>query len=158
VELGLTLVGQVITFLILLFLLKRYVYGPITGLMDQRAEKIAQGLNQADEAKRRLQEAEIEAAELAKAAKTKALEILNQAEKSAGQLREESVAKAREEAEGIVAAAREEIAAEVQKARGQLQAELADMIVLGASRILEAELDAERHKAVIGDVISRMEH
>ncbi|OIO54989.1 MAG: ATP synthase F0 subunit B [Proteobacteria bacterium CG1_02_64_396] len=157
-ELGLTLVGQVITFLILLFLLKRYVYGPITGLMDQRAEKIAQGLNQADEAKRRLQEAEIEAAELAKAAKTKALEILNQAEKSAGQLREESVAKAREEAEGIVAAAREEIAAEVQKARGQLQAELADMIVLGASRILEAELDAERHKAVIGDVISRMEH
>jgi len=152
------LVGQVITFLILLFLLKRYVYGPITGLMDQRAEKIAQGLNQADEAKRRLQEAEIEAAELAKAAKTKALEILNQAEKSAGQLREESVAKAREEAEGIVAAAREEIAAEVQKARGQLQAELADMIVLGASRILEAELDAERHKAVIGDVISRMEH
>jgi len=151
-------VGQVITFLILLFLLKRYVYGPITGLMDQRAEKIAQGLNQADEAKRRLQEAEIEAAELAKAAKTKALEILNQAEKSAGQLREESVAKAREEAEGIVAAAREEIAAEVQKARGQLQAELADMIVLGASRILEAELDAERHKAVIGDVISRMEH
>ncbi|PJA25926.1 MAG: ATP synthase F0 subunit B [Alphaproteobacteria bacterium CG_4_10_14_0_2_um_filter_63_37] len=150
--------GQVITFLILLFLLKRYVYGPITGLMDQRAEKIAQGLNQADEAKRRLQEAEIEAAELAKAAKTKALEILNQAEKSAGQLREESVAKAREEAEGIVAAAREEIAAEVQKARGQLQAELADMIVLGASRILEAELDAERHKAVIGDVISRMEH
>ncbi len=154
-SLDLTFIGQIIVFLALVFLLRKYLYGPLNDLLEARAKRIAEGLAAADagrDAKARA-EAEIKA-QLAEA-RQKAQEIVSAAERRAAEINEEAVNKARTDAQQIVDAAREEVGAEVEKARQALRREVADLAVLAAERVLEDELDAKRHASLINKVISQ---
>jgi len=154
-SIDLTFIGQIVVFLVFLGLMKKYLYGPLSDLMEQRSEKIAQGLAAADAGKEARAKAADEISEQLKEARGKAQEILATAEKRAAEVEEEITTKARSDAGQIVDAAREEVGAEVNKARQALRKEVADLAILAAERVLDAELDGKRHAQLIDAVISK---
>jgi len=154
-SIDLTFIGQIVVFLVFLGLMKKYLYGPLSDLMEQRSVKIAEGLAAADAGKEARVKAEAEMVELLKEARSKAQEILSAAEKRASEIEEEMITKARNEAQQIVDAAREEVGAEINKARQELRKEVADLALLAAERVLDVELDGKRHAKLIDTVISQ---
>jgi len=154
-SIDLTFIGQIVVFLTLVFLLRKYLYGPMADLMEARSKKIAEGLAAADAGKEAKARAEAEITELFKEARTKAAEIVASAEKRAAEIHEEAVVKAREESQQIVDAARDEVNAEINRARQALRAEVADIAMMAAERVVEAELDAKRHSKLIDSIVSK---
>jgi len=154
-SIDLTFIGQIVVFLALLGLMKKYLYGPLSGLMAERSEKIAKGLAAADAGKEAKARAEVEIAEQLKEARAKAQEILTATEKRAAEIEEEITTKARSDAQQIVDAARDEVGAEVNKARQVLRKEVASIAMLAAERVLDVELDEKRHAKLIDTVISK---
>jgi len=154
-SIDLTFIGQIVVFLTLLILLKKFLYGPLNELMENRSAKIAEGLAAADAGKDAKAKAEAEVAEQLKEARNKAQEILTAAGKRAAEIEEEMTTKAREEASGIIEAAREEIGAEVNRARQNLRKEVAGLAIAAAERVIDAELDASRHTKIIENVVAQ---
>jgi len=154
-SIDLTFIGQIVVFLALLFLLKKYLYGPLSDLMEARSGKIAEGLAAADAGKQSKARARVEMEAQLKETKAKAQEILTAAGKRAAEIEEEITNKARVEARQIVDAAREEVGAEINKARQELRKEIADIAMLAAERMLQAELDETRHAALIDEVVDK---
>ncbi len=154
-SIDLTFIGQIVVFLALVFLMKKYLYGPLNDLLEARARRIAEGLASADAGKEARTVAEAEIKELFKESRVRAQEIVSTAEKRAAEIHEEAVNKARADAQKIVDAAREEVGAEVEKARLGLRKEVAGLAVLAAERVLDVELDARRHAKLIDGVISQ---
>jgi len=154
-SIDLTFIGQIVVFMTLLLLLKKYLYGPLSELMEKRSAKIAEGLAAADAGKEAKAIADAEVAEQLKEARSKAQEILSAAEKRAAEIQEEITGKARAEAEAIVEAAREEVGAEVNRARQLLRKEIAGLAIAAAERVIDAELDAKRHGKLIEQVVAQ---
>ena len=153
-SLDLTFIGQIVVFLTLVYLMKKYLYGPLGDLMEARSNKIAEGLAAADAGKEAAAKAEAEIAEQLKAARTKAAEIVAAAEKRAAEVNEDAVVKARVEAQQIVDSARDEVNAELNRARQTLRAEVAGIAMLAAERVVESELDAKRHAKLVEGIVS----
>ena len=152
-ELNLTFVAQIAIFLVMVWLLRRWLYEPLNSLMEARARKIAEGLAAAEDGLRLREEAEREAGRQLDEARAKAHEIITAAERRSQEMLEEARVRAREEAEGILEAAREEIAGELAKAKRALREEVAEIALLAAERIVSAELSAKRHQEIIDRVL-----
>ncbi len=144
-NLNATLVAQLVVFFVLAWFTMKFVWPPIMKALDERAQKIAEGLAAADKAKTDMVMAERRAAEEMSKAKDVAGEVRASAEKQANLLIEQ----ARSEATRIVAAAREaaekEAESVVQSARDSLRDEVATLAVKGAEQILRREVDAKAH-------------
>ncbi|MCF7821962.1 MAG: F0F1 ATP synthase subunit B [Mariprofundaceae bacterium] len=153
-SIDLTFIGQIIVFLTMVFLLKKYLYGPLNDAMEARTKKIAEGLAAADAGKEAKAKAAAEIDAQLKDARAKAQEIVAGAEKRAAELSEEAVVKARTDAQQIVEAARGEVEAEANRARQALRKEVASIAMMAAERVLDEELDAKRHAKLIDNVVS----
>ena len=153
-SLDLTFIGQIVIFLTLVILMRKYLYGPMIDLMEARSQKIADGLAAADAGNEAKALAEAEIGEQLKEARNKAVEIIASAEKRSAEINEEAVVKARDEAQLIVDAARDEVNAELSRARQTLRAEVAGIAMLAAERVVESELDASRHAKLVEGIVS----
>lgn len=154
-SIDLTFIGQIVVFLALVFLMRKYLYGPMADLMEARSKKIAEGLAAADAGNEARARAKAEITEQMKEARAKAAEIVASAEKRAAEVHEEAVVKARDESQQIVDSARDEVKAELNRARQTLRAEVADIAMLAAERVVDAELDAKRHGKLIDSIVSK---
>lgn len=147
-----TLIVQIVVFLGLWWFTARFVWPPITKALDERSQKIADGLAAADKARADLASAERRVEQELQQARSGAAEVRSGAEKQAAVL----IDKAREEAAAIVAAARkaaeDEALLAAQKARDQLREQVAQLAVAGAERILRREIDAARHAELLGNL------
>ena len=147
-----TLIVQIVVFLGLWWFTARYVWPPITKALDERSQKIADGLAAADKARADLASAERRVEQELQQARSGAAEVRSGAEKQAAAL----IDKAREEAAAIVAAARkaaeDEAVLAAQKARDQLREQVAQLAVAGAGRILRRAIDAARHAELLGNL------
>lgn len=144
-----TLIGQMITFALLVWFTMKYVWPPLIQALEERKKKIAEGLAAAEKGQHEMDLAEKRATGLLKEAKDQAADIVTLAQKRAGELVEESKKTAKEEGDRIVHAARAEIDREVQKAREDLRKQVAGLAVGAAEQILKSEVDAKKHKAII---------
>ncbi|MDX8412993.1 MAG: F0F1 ATP synthase subunit B [Mariprofundales bacterium] len=154
-SIDLTFIGQIVVFLTLVWLMKKHLYGPMNDLMEARSRKIADGLAAAEagQAAKEKAEAQIEK-QLAKARRDAQI-ILSKAETRAAEINEKAVHKARSDAEQIIAAGKEDIANEVERARQSLRSEVASIAMSAAEQIVQAELDAKRHTALIESIVDR---
>ncbi|MFO1387433.1 MAG: F0F1 ATP synthase subunit B [Chitinivorax sp.] len=151
-DINASLLGQAITFAILVWFTMKFVWPPLTTMLDERAKRIADGLAAADRGKQDLQNAEKLAADKVREAKKQASEIIAQAEKRAAQIVEESKDAARVEGERIVAGAKAEIDQEVHRAKEALRAQVAGLAVAGAEKILRKEIDAAKHADLLTSI------
>ena len=147
-----TLFLQAIVFAILVWFTMKFVWPPIAKALDERAQKIADGLAAADKAKSELANANKRVeAELAASRNENAARLAD-AERRAQAIIEEAKARATEEAKRIVASATAEAEQQSVKARQQLREEVAALAVKGAEQILRKEVNA----AVHADLLARL--
>ncbi len=148
-NLNATLFAQLVVFLVLAWVTMKFVWPPLMKAIDERAQKIADGLAAADKAKTDLALAEKRATEELRTARETAAEFRTGAEKQASQLVDE----ARAEAARIVAAARvaaeAEAGAAAQRAKEALREHVAKLAVAGAEKILRKEINAQAHAELL---------
>lgn len=148
-NINLTLIGQSLTFIVFVWFCMKFVWPPIMNALHERKTKIADGLAAAERGQHEQELAEKRASELLHEAKQNAAEIINQAQKRAGEVVEESKTDARAEGERLLTAAKAEIDQEVQRAKEALRAELGNIVISGAEKVLEREVDASVHDDMI---------
>ncbi|WP_434632458.1 F0F1 ATP synthase subunit B [Chromobacterium sp. CV08] len=151
-EFNVTLLGQAITFAILVWFTMKFVWPPLTNMMDERAKRIADGLAAAERGKQDLEAAEKRVADELRKAKQQATEIVVAAEKRANQIVDEAKEAARTEGARIVADAKAETDQEVLRAKEALRAHVADLAVAGAEKILRKEIDAAKHADLLASI------
>ena len=145
-----TLIAQMIVFLILVWFTMKFVWPPITAALDERAQKIADGLSAADKAKADLAQANQRVEQQLAAARTDAAKRLADAERLSQQMIEEAKGRASDEGAKIIAAAKAEAEQEAVKARETLREQVAGLAVKGAEAILRREVNAAVHAELLG--------
>ena len=147
-----SLIGQMITFAVLVWFSMKFVFPALNGALDERAKRIADGLAAADQGKEAMVVAEKRAIEALTAARDEAAQRVADAEKRAQLIAEEIKANAKAEADRIIATAKAEADQQVTQAREQLRAQVADLAVKGAEQILKREVNASAH----ADLLNRL--
>jgi len=155
VSLG-TLIGQAGTFLVLVLVTMKFVWPPLTRAMEERRQKIAEGLAQSDEAEKALEKAQQEAEQVIREARAKSGEIIDQASKRGNEIVEQAKQEATAERDRQVAAAEADIKLATNQAREALREKLAELTISGAERVIEQELDAERHRKLLDKLAAEL--
>ena len=145
-----TLFLQAVVFAILVWFTMKFVWPPITKALDERAQKIADGLAAADKAKSELTLANKRVEEEMAKSRNEAAVRLAEAERRAQAMIEEAKARATEEAAKIVAAAKAEAEQQAVQAREALREQVAVLVVKGAEQILRKEVNASVHADLLG--------
>ncbi|HEY5506297.1 MAG TPA: F0F1 ATP synthase subunit B [Coriobacteriia bacterium] len=145
-----------VSFGVLFIVMWKFALPPITKMLDERAEKIKDSLEKAEEtrveAERLLDEYKEQLAE----ARQEANRVIEQGRKVADTMKDEIVAKANEERESMLVRAREEIQGEKRAAMAELQAQVADLSVAVAGRLIGSTLSADDHRALIEKVVAEV--
>jgi F-type H+-transporting ATPase subunit b len=144
-----TVIVEILTFLIMLVVLARYVYPGVVRLAEARQRAIAEQLREAQKARAdaeaHLQEARAKLDEARKSAQS----VIDGAGKSGEQIREELRRKAEEEAARTVESARKQIEAERDQAIRSVRTEVANLVVEATEKVIGETLDERKHKALI---------
>jgi len=127
----------------------KYVWPPIVAAMQERADRIADGLAAADRASHDLELAKEKAVERLKEAKEEAAAIVDAANKRGNLLIEEAKQAALVEAQRVKASAEAEIELEANRAREQLRSQVAVLSLAGAEKILGATIDPQAHADMV---------
>jgi len=134
----------------------KYVWPPIIAAMQERAEKIADGLAAADRASHDLELAQEKAVERLKEAKVEASGIIDAANKRAGQIVEEAKDVAIAESDRVKVSAQAEIEQEMNRAREQLRGQVATLALSGAEKVLGSAIDQEAHAALVDQLAAEL--
>ena len=151
-----TLFLQAVVFAILVWFTMKFVWPPITKALDERAQKIADGLAAADKAKIELASANKRVEQELASSRNDAATRLAEAERRAQGMVEEAKARANEEGNKIIAAARAEADSQLLQAREVLREQVAALAVKGAEQILRKEVNAEVHADLLGRLKSEL--
>jgi len=135
--------SNAISFLLVCALLQRFAYRPILDVLEQRRQRIAESLENAEKIKEQLAEAEVKHAEILERANGEAQKMINEARASAAALAQTRQQQAIAEAEGIIAQAREAIALERDRMFADLRREVARLVVDTTGKVTGKILTAE---------------
>ena len=155
-NINLTLIGQMVAFVCFVVFCMKYVWPPIVAAMQERADKIAEGLAAADRANHDLELAKEKAVERLKEAKVEAAGIVDAANKRGNQLVEEAKQAAVVEAQRVKVSAQAEIEQETNRAREQLRGQVAALSLAGAEKILGAAIDPKAHAAMVDELAAEL--
>ncbi|EIJ80315.1 F0F1 ATP synthase subunit B [Bacillus methanolicus PB1] len=147
------IVFQLLMFIILLALLKKYAWGPLMGVMKQREEHIANEIESAEQSRAEASKLLEEQRSLLKEARAEAQGLIENAKKQGEVQREEIISTARAEADRIKEQAKLEIEQQKEKAVAAIREQVASLSVLIASKVIEKELSAEDQEKLINEYI-----
>ena len=148
-NLNATLFAQLIVFFILVWFTMKFVWPPIAKALDERADKIAEGLAAAERGKSDFEQAEKKVAELMGQGRDQVAEMVTNAEKRAAQIVEEAKGQASTEAARITAQAKADVEQEANRAREALRDQVAVLAVKGAESILRREVDVQQYAQIL---------
>lgn len=155
-----TIIGDFIliagSFLLLIFLVKKYAWGNITSVLDERAEKISSDIDGAEEARKKAEElASKREAELA-GSRTEAKTIIENAKETAEKSKADILAEAKLEAGRLKEKANQEIAQNKAEALQSVKGDVADLTISLAGKIISQNLDGKAHKELIDQYIDQL--
>ena len=151
-----TLIAQIIVFGILIWFTMKFLWPPISAAMDERAQRIADGLSAAERAQAELKDADARVADEIKKARAQAAEIVDKAHAQANQIVDKAKTDALLEAARVKASAQADIDGMVGKAREALRGQVASLAVQGASKIVQREIDPAAHKALLDQLVAEI--
>lgn len=151
-----TLLGQAISFLILVWFTMKFVWPPIMAAIEERQKRIADGLAAADRAHSELKAADERVADEIRKARSEAAAILEKAHQQYNQIVDKAKQDALAEAARQKAAAEAEIGVLAHRAKEQLRTQVASLAVLGAQKIIQREINADAHKALIDQLVAEV--
>jgi F-type H+-transporting ATPase subunit b len=155
-DINATIIGQFLTFALLVWFTMKYVWPPITKAMHDRETKIAAGLEAGEQGKRELELAGHKSISIVREAKQQASLIIEQANFHSSQLIEEAKSQAKTEGQRIVDLAQGEIVREVAKAKEVLKGQLASLAIAGAEKIIQRNLDAAKHNDLLDELVAEI--
>jgi len=151
-----TLILQSIAMMIFVWFCMKFLWPPLLKAMDERREKIAEGLAASDLAEKELAKAKVEVDEQIREARDKAGDIVEQANQRHSQILDQAKDDATAERSRQVTAAEADIAQSANQAREELRSSVSRLAVLGASQILEKEVDADTHRELLDKLIAEI--
>ena len=151
------LLAQIVNFVILFLLLKKFLYKPLINLMNNRRQKIVEGLEKAKRGEEEFQKIqELRERELAKIQKE--AEIIIQKAKEIGDKKQQEILKeAEEKTKKIIEIGKGMIEIEKEKMLKEVRQDIADLVVTATGKILEEKMDKGREKEMINEVIKKLE-
>ena len=153
---NLTLVIQGLAFFAVAWLVMKFGWPHIIGAIEERQQKIAEGLAAADRSQKDLAQAQDKVNEALKDARTKANEIIDQAHQRANQIVDAAKNDAVAEAGRQKALAQSEIDAAANRAREDPRKQVSALAVTGAEKLLRREIDASAHKALLDELAAQL--
>ena len=155
-DIGMTLLGQALSFAILILFTVKFIWPPLMAAIEERQQKIAEGLAAADRSKRDLAQAEEKVNEVLREARGKASEIITQAEARRAQIIDLAKEEAIEEGNRQKAAAMAEIVSATSRAREDLRKKVSALAVAGAEKLILREIDGNAHRALLDELAAEI--
>ncbi len=143
------LAAQVVNFLILLFILKKFLYGPILKILAERRKKIEDSLKQAQEIELKLQRANEEADEIIAKASLEGQKILDDVTKAGMQLKDEIIQKATVSAEIVLKKNEEAMRLREERMMMEVKAAAADLVGMALQKMTGKVINKEDQKRMI---------
>ncbi len=153
VNINATLIAQILNFLVLVFVLAKFAYKPLLGMMEERKNKIASDLEAAEKAKVDAETVKSEYAAKLADARQEAQGIIDNARKTAQAAHDKIMADTKAEQEQLIAAAKEAIALEKQKSLDDIRAQVISLSMIAAGKIVEQKLGSEEDKKLAGEIV-----
>lgn len=151
------LLAQIVNFVILLFLLKKFLYKPVINLMNNRRQKIIEGLEKARRGEEEFQKIqELRERELVKIQK-EAEVIIAKAKEVGDKKQQEILKEVKEKTKKIIEEAKGMIEIEKEKMLKEVRQDIADLVVTATGKILEEKMDRGREKKLISEVVDKLE-
>ncbi len=148
-NLNATILAQMLIFALVIYVAMKFLWPEITGSIQERTRRIAEGLAAAERGQKDLAAAESRVEQLVRDARARALLIEQQAQTRANEIVETAKQTAQSEGARLVESARAQVALDAQKAREELRGQVAALAVRGAARILEREIDPRAHAQLL---------
>ncbi len=148
-----TLIAQLINFGILFALLSLVAYKPIMKMLDERAKRVKESMEQAEEIKAQAARAEENVKQQIEAGRKEGQEIVARAMRTGEELRQKAEQEAKQQGEALIAKARDEIQRERDEAIGEIRQEFADLAITAAEKVIDRSLDKEAHRQLIAKVL-----
>ena len=153
---NLTLVIQGLAFFAVVLLVMKFGWPHIIAAIEERQQKIAEGLSQAEKARKDLAAADARVADEIRKARAEAAIIIDKAHQQAAQIVDKSRQDAIVEATKQKAIAAADIEVQAHRAREELRGKVAALAIAGAEKILHREIDASAHKALIDELVTEI--
>ncbi|EQD57462.1 F0F1 ATP synthase subunit B [Metallibacterium sp.] len=155
-NINLTLIIQGLAFFAVVLLVMKYGWPAFMAAIEERQKRIAEGLAAAERARAELRDADARVAEEIKAARHQAAEIIDRAQHQANLLLDKAREDAIAEMQRHKAAAETEIAAATVRAREELSMRVGELVLAGASKILQREVDASTHRQMLDELAAEI--
>ncbi|HYU18542.1 MAG TPA: F0F1 ATP synthase subunit B [Chloroflexota bacterium] len=155
-NLGLNLPGflwHTFNFLLLIFLLSRFLYRPVVGMLDDRQRRIRESMERAEQVRLAAERAEQERQAQLAEARRQIQELLTQATQMAERIQSDARRDAHEQAQRIVERAKQEAEAERAQSMAELRREVANLAVMAAERVISRSLDDQTHRQLVQEFL-----
>ncbi|MXW81401.1 MAG: F0F1 ATP synthase subunit B [Gemmatimonadetes bacterium] len=150
------IIWTIITFLVVLFVLKKFAWPHLLAALDEREQRISDAISAAEQSRQEAEEVLREHRQKLAAADEEARQIVAEAREAGANVRQTIVSQAREEAERMLDQARTSIESEKRAAIAELRRETANLAVQAAGALIDANLDDEKNRGLVDDFIARI--
>ncbi|KXZ40526.1 F-type H+-transporting ATPase subunit b [Alkalithermobacter thermoalcaliphilus JW-YL-7 = DSM 7308] len=149
-------VFQIVNTIVMYLILKKLLFKPVTKFMNDRQESIANSIKEAEETKKEAYALKAEYEAKINASKEEGQEIIKEASRKAEMRADEIIKNAQNEANRLMEKAHIEIEREKQKVVNELKDEISNIAILAASKVIEADIDKNKHEKLISDFIKEV--
>lgn len=147
------LITQIVSFIILFVILSKLLYKPLVGMLDQRAEKIKEGLEASERARDDASKAEEAITQQLDEARLEGQKLISQARETAEKFRKDEMEVATSDIENMKLKAEKDIQRERDAAIEDLRKEFADLVITAAEKVVTNSLDEKEHRKLIENVL-----
>ena len=155
-DINMTLIGQSIAMIVFVWFCMKFIWPPLLAAIEERQEKIAEGLAAADKGQESLAKATAESEGIVDEARKQATTILDQANARANEIVADGKADGVKERERQLSAAKAEIEQEANRAREELRGQVSVIAIASAEKILEREIDGKQHEDILGKLAAEL--
>lgn len=150
------LIAQLINFLILLFILYKFLYHPVLNLLENRKEKIEKGLKDAEKMGEELEKIKVLKEEEIKKTKQEAQAIIEKAQKTAESHGQEIKLKAKKEVEKLIEMAKNQITDEKEKMLAEIKKEASMLVIAAAEKVVSQVIDVKAQQKLVEETLKEM--
>ena len=147
------LITQIVTFIILLLILRFVAYKPLMRMLDERSRQVRESMEQAESIKEQSARSEEEVKKQLEQASREGQERIARASKAGEEVKQKAQEEAKQEAEALIDRARAEIQRERDEAISEVRREFADLTIMAAGKVIDRTLDKKDHKELIDKVL-----
>ncbi len=147
--------AQLVNFLVVLLVLRKWAYGPIIKMLDKRSEKIEQSMKHADEIEKRMESTRHEQKDILKLAKTEAVKIIETARTQSEKQSEKMITNAKNEVQQVVQKGKIQLQTEKTQMIQDVKKEIAQIAVEASKKILEDAIDEKKSQKIAEDVVEK---